>query len=117
MTLTKYLGNGDRMVVGTGGKLIANTIFLDTVYTQFEVTVNYYFPHLPDTLGISVGNQPSSGAVGSVFYVDNLSLDFSDVTSAGEGEASMPSETYALQQNYPNPFNPSTTIRYSLPGL
>ena len=37
-------------------------------------------------------------------------------TSGVEDEESIPN-AFALQQNYPNPFNPSTTVKYSIPGM
>ncbi len=78
--LIKDLGNKDIQIVGTGGTAIANTIFLDSIYTEFVLPISYYSSEQPDYLyiNISIGG---SVAPGSVFYVDNLSLDFLQIIS------------------------------------
>ena len=48
-------------------------------------------------------------------HLDNV-LEHFDMVVDVEIEEGLPQQ-FALLQNYPNPFNPSTTIKYSIPGV
>jgi enterochelin esterase family protein len=48
-------------------------------------------------------------------HLDNV-LEHFDMVVGVKDEESLP-DKFALFQNYPNPFNPSTTIKYSIPGM
>ena len=83
ISLTKWIDDQNgRLFVGGGSELIPNWIFLDSVYTEFLIPINYNSPIDPDTVMISIGIP--SGDVGSKFYVDDLSLSFLEILEPGK---------------------------------
>ncbi len=81
--LTRWdIAQGERVVVGSGGFMIFNTIFLDSVYTEHVSAMSYYYDEDPDTIVISFGLFSSD--VGSEFYLDDISLSFMQITSPSE---------------------------------
>ena len=78
--LTRWdISHGERVVIGVGGFFIFNTIFLDSVYTEYVTRIDYYYDEDPDTVVISFGL--FSNEVGSEFYLDDISLSFMQLTS------------------------------------
>ena len=89
--LTRWdISQGERVVVGTGGFFIFNTVFLDSTYAENVSPMTYYLDEDPDTIVISFSL--FSNEVGSEFYLDDISLSFmqlvrpsnDDVIIAGE---------------------------------
>ncbi|NOG47480.1 MAG: T9SS type A sorting domain-containing protein [Calditrichaeota bacterium] len=88
-------------------------------YTFFEVPFVYDEPAdiTAEVVHISVaigGNPDGDHNVGSVFYLDDLSLD-GTVSAVENPEIGAIPEKYNITQNYPNPFNPNTNFEFSLP--
>lgn len=52
---------------------------------------------------------------GDTILIDNVSMSYSDGTSALEDREFIHPLTFSLSQNYPNPFNPITAINYNIP--
>lgn len=95
----------------------AEAVLLPTdVYTYFEIPFVYDDPVLDAEVvhvSISIGGNPDGDHnIGSVFFMDDLSLD--GVTAIEKLDTGIPHE-FKLKQNYPNPFNPSTTFSFSVP--
>ena len=95
--LTRWDGSkGERVVVGLGGFLIANTFFLDsTKYTEYASKINYYYDEDPDTVVISFSL--FSNDVGSEFYLDDISLSIMQLTSPSNDEVIIAGEKDTIE--------------------
>jgi len=88
-------------------------------YTYFEVPFVYDEPMdlIAEVVHISIsigGNQDGDHNVGSVFYMDDLSLD-GVVSSVERNQTSEIPSQFSIKPNYPNPFNPNTNFQFFLP--
>jgi hypothetical protein len=96
-----------RDTIGLGLLYFEQTV---SVWTEFEVSIEWFNDETPDSLNIIVSSSDIlSGTfqTGSKLWLDNLVFEY-DVTSVHEIRKS-------IAQNYPNPFNKRTTISiYSL---
>ncbi|MEO8398205.1 MAG: T9SS type A sorting domain-containing protein [Ignavibacteriaceae bacterium] len=86
-----------------------------STYTNFSVPIYYSNSEIPDScqVDITLGNDTASVHVGSVFYLDDVTLN--GIATSVEDISQITS--YELYQNYPNPFNPATRIRYNIPAV
>ena len=112
LVITVLMSVNDTMYIGGGAITIPTTT---SNWTEFTVPIYYYSGITPNTTHISffIGDTTgtTSGTVGSVAYIDNLSFNgVADVEQLNQIPVN-----FKLEQNYPNPFNPSTNIQYSIP--
>lgn len=91
--VTVYLFKGEK-AIGLGGRS-RFAISTDTAYRQFVAPINYLTDEYPDTIYISFGI--SVGDLGTVFYVDDISLTFLEVLRPVADESVIAGESYKIE--------------------
>ncbi len=114
--------NKDGSTEGTGSDIITYKMQVQQS-TQYQITTEVCFqtikPEVVDTIRII--NEPDINSFVNMYDAlpnipSIIKSDITDIVTGVKNEVNNP-EQFCLSQNYPNPFNPTTTIKYSIPGV
>lgn len=108
--LSKIVG-GVRDTIGKGVLLFPTAV---TVWTPFEVTIDWTSPDVPDSLNIIISSSNLTGGsfvVGSKFWVDSLYFEIGSTVGI-DGIESLP---FNVSNCYPNPAKDFSKINFVAP--